>query len=88
LKGVARIGLIDGTVHTAEIHWYEHMVYGQPTFYAGIAIFNSWYWASTSVTKMLTAPCDVNDHDGKQLCLESIPNPFLTLMELICNGLT
>jgi hypothetical protein len=23
LKGVARVRLIDGTVHTAEIHWYE-----------------------------------------------------------------
>lgn len=62
--------------------------YGQPTFYAGIAIFNSWYRASTSVTKMLTAPSDVNDLDGNQLCLESIPTPFLTLMEVICNRLT
>ena len=62
--------------------------YGQPTFYAGITIFNSWYRASTSVTKMLTAPCDVNDLDGKQLCLERIPTPFLTLIEVICNRLT
>jgi hypothetical protein len=23
LKGVARVRLIDGTIHTAEIHWYE-----------------------------------------------------------------
>ena len=23
LKGIARVRLIDGTVHTAEVHWYE-----------------------------------------------------------------
>jgi hypothetical protein len=23
LKGIARVRLIDGTIHTAEIHWYE-----------------------------------------------------------------
>ena len=23
LKGLARVRLIDGTVHTAEVHWYE-----------------------------------------------------------------
>ena len=23
LKGVARVCLIDGTIHTAEVHWYE-----------------------------------------------------------------
>ncbi|HWP24078.1 MAG TPA: hypothetical protein VNM15_07880 [Candidatus Binatia bacterium] len=23
LKGIARIRLIDGTIHTAEVHWYE-----------------------------------------------------------------
>ncbi len=23
LKGVARVRLIDGTIHTAEVHWYE-----------------------------------------------------------------
>ena len=23
LKGIARVRLIDGTIHTADIHWYE-----------------------------------------------------------------
>ena len=23
LKGIARVRLIDGTIHTAEVHWYE-----------------------------------------------------------------
>jgi hypothetical protein len=23
LKGIARVRLIDGTIHTAELHWYE-----------------------------------------------------------------
>jgi hypothetical protein len=23
MKGVARVRLIDGTIHTAEVHWYE-----------------------------------------------------------------
>jgi hypothetical protein len=23
LKGIARLRLIDGTIHTAEVHWYE-----------------------------------------------------------------
>ena len=23
LKGMARVRLIDGTIHTAEVHWYE-----------------------------------------------------------------
>jgi len=23
LKGIARVSLIDGTIHTAEVHWYE-----------------------------------------------------------------
>jgi len=28
LKGIARVRLIDGTIHTAEVHWYEaHLCY-------------------------------------------------------------
>jgi hypothetical protein len=23
LKGIARVRLLDGTIHTAEVHWYE-----------------------------------------------------------------
>jgi hypothetical protein len=23
LKGIARVRLVDGTIHTAEVHWYE-----------------------------------------------------------------
>jgi hypothetical protein len=29
LKGIARVRLIDGTVHTAEVHWYEAHGIGQ-----------------------------------------------------------
>ena len=29
LKGIARVRLIDGTIHTAEIHWYEPMELGE-----------------------------------------------------------
>lgn len=29
LKGVATVRLIDGTIHTAEVHWYESHGLGQ-----------------------------------------------------------
>ena len=90
LCGAATVFVVQDVLRSVEhyrdmLGFRTEFTYGQPTFYAGIAIFNSWYRASTSVTKLLTAPCDVNDLDGNHLCLESIPTPFLTL---ICNRLT
>lgn len=32
LKGIARVQLIDGTVHTAELHWYEAHGIGKREF--------------------------------------------------------
>ena len=32
LKGIATIRLIDGTVHTAEVHWYEAHGIGKKEF--------------------------------------------------------
>ena len=32
LKGVARVRLIDGTTHTAEVHWYEAHGIGRKEF--------------------------------------------------------
>jgi hypothetical protein len=32
LKGFARVRLIDGTVHTAELHWYEAHGIGKKEF--------------------------------------------------------
>jgi hypothetical protein len=29
LKGIARVRLIDGTIHTAEVHWYEAHAIGR-----------------------------------------------------------
>ena len=32
LKGVARVRLLDGTIHTAEVHWYEAHGIGRKEF--------------------------------------------------------
>ncbi len=32
MKGVARVKLLDGTLHTAEIHWYEAHGLGRKEF--------------------------------------------------------
>ena len=32
MKGVAKVKLIDGTIHTAEIHWYEAHGIGKKDF--------------------------------------------------------
>ena len=32
LKGVARVRLIDGTIHSAEVHWYEAHGIGRKEF--------------------------------------------------------
>jgi hypothetical protein len=32
LKGVARVWLVDGTIHLAEIHWYEAYGIGKKEF--------------------------------------------------------
>jgi hypothetical protein len=32
LKGFARVRLMDGTIHTAEIHWYEAHGFGKQEF--------------------------------------------------------
>jgi hypothetical protein len=32
LRGVARVRLLDGTIHTAEVHWYEAHGIGRKEF--------------------------------------------------------
>jgi len=32
LKGIARVRLIDGTIHTVEVHWYEAHGIGRKEF--------------------------------------------------------